>query len=153
MIKHILFSFIQNEKLSKKEEIQIFIYIKNLLNFFFKYENNNHIDNQDLNELTNIIYELIWESNERIKSKSLNDIIIQLFKIIIKQKSKDENNNLLNKILNDINKLSELSHPTCNIILQLLKYFLKNSQIHFNNEKVNSIIIILNGILNYFRII
>ena len=153
MIKHILFNFIQNVKLSKKEEIQIFIYIKNLLNFFFKYENNNLIDNQDLNELTNIIYELIWESNERIKSKSLNNIIIQLFKIIIIQKSKDENNNLLNKILNDINKLSELSHPTCNIILQLLKYFLKNSQIHFNNEKVNSIIIILNGILNYLRII
>ena len=149
MIKHILFSFIQNEKLSEKEEIQIFIYIKNLLNFFFKYENNNHIDNQDLNELTNIIYELIWESNERIKSKSLNNIIIQLFKIIIIQKSKDENNNLLNKILNDINKLSELSYPICNKILQLLKYFLKNSQIHFNNEKVNSIIIILNGILNY----
>ena len=148
MVKHILFNFIQNEKLSEKEEINIFIYMKNLLNFFFNYENNNYIDTQDLNELTYIIYEFIWKSEEIIKSKTLNDIIIQSFKIIIKQKSKNENNNLLNIIVNDINKLTELSIPICYKILQVLKCFLKINKIDFNNEKANSIIIILNGILN-----
>ncbi len=147
MVKYILFNYIQNE-LSEKEKIQIFIYLKNLLNFFFKYENN-YIDTQNLNELTYIIYEFMWKSEDTIKSKSINDIIIQSFKITIKQKSKKENNQLLNIIINDLNKLTELSIPTCYKILQILKYFLKNNKIDFNTEKANSIILILNGVLNF----